>query len=253
MYGRNGDCPLVVMAASSPSDCFNTTIEACRIAVKYMTPVILLSDNTVANGAEVWKVPQLSDYKKIEVSHKVTDFKNFKPYERNPQTLARPWVPPGTKGGEHRIGGLEKADLTGNISYDPINHEKMTNFRAQKIANVANDIPATEIIGDPKAKVLVVGWGSSYGVIRETVESLYERGLSVACIHLKFINPMPRDVSGIIQRHDKVVVAEYNNGQLWTVLSSQVDKKLFKLNKVQGSTFSNSEIEDKVIQLLEEK
>ena len=200
MYGRHGESPLPVVAAATPSDAFDTAIEAVRLAVKYMTPVLLLSDNHIANGSEPWKLPDVSDLPDISVPFATTSAGNghFLPYLRDPETFARPWAIPGTPGLEHRLGGLEKEEVTGNISYDPANHQLMTDVRAWKIASIANDIPLVEVDGDDDAEVLVLGWGSTYGAIQAAMRRVRTRGIPVAAAHLRHVNPFPANLGEVL-------------------------------------------------------
>src|SRR5713226_3218633 len=245
IYGRNGECPVPVIAACSPSDCFEVAIEAARIAIRYMTPVFLLSDGYIANGQEPWLIPSVKDLKPIEVQFR-TDSNNFQPYDRNASTLARAWVRPGTPGLEHRIGGLEKDFLTGAVSYDPLNHERMVRIRAEKIARVAQDYPPTEVNGDRRGDLLVVGWGSTYGAIAQAVSQLRAKGRSVSSVHLRHLNPLPTDLGPIVKSFKKVLVPELNLGQLSKILRDAylVDAK--GINKIQGKPFKISELVTKI-------
>ncbi|MFQ5650214.1 MAG: 2-oxoacid:acceptor oxidoreductase subunit alpha [bacterium] len=249
LYGRNGEAPLPVIAASRPSDCFETVYEACRLAVKYMTPVIFLSDGYLANGAEPWPVPNAETLPAIPVSF-AKDPQSFAPFLRDEQTLARPWAVPGTPGLEHRVGGLEKQADTGNVSYDSRNHEYMTKMRAQKIANIAEEIPPTEIDGPSKGELLVVGWGSTCGAIKTAVERKQSEGKSVSRIHIRYMNPLPKDLEGILKRFKKVLVPEINAGQFVNVLRAKYLLPAISFSKVQGLPFFSSEIEDKIDELL---
>ena len=217
IYGRNGECPVPVIAAASPSDCFEVAIEAARIAVRYMTPVFLLSDGYIANGQEPWRIPDVQTLKPIPVNFR-TDPRNFFVYDRDPTTLARAWVRPGTPGLEHRIGGLEKDFLTGAVSYDPANHEKMVRIRAEKVARIAQDYPALKINGSTEGETLVVGWGSTYGAITQAVTQLRLKGRSVSSVHLRYLNPLHRDLGAVLKRFKRVVVPELNLGQLLKIL-----------------------------------
>jgi len=240
--GRNGEAPLPVLAANSPSDCFDAVIEASRTAVRYMTPVILLTDGYIANGQEPWLIPDAKSLKGIEVKFR-TDPAGYQVYARDPQTMARAWVRPGTPGLEHRIGGLEKDQLTGNVSYDPLNHEQMVHTRAEKVAKVAQDIPPTSIYGDEKGgDTLIVGWGSTYGAILQATERLRFKGRSVSAVHLRWLNPLPPDLGDVIKRFKRVLVPEMNLGQLCMLLRAKylVDAK--GINKVQGKPFKVSEL-----------
>ncbi len=241
IYGRNGECPVPVIAASTPSDCFEVAIEAARIAFRYMTPVFLLSDGYIANGQEPWLIPNTKNLKPIEVRFR-TDPNNFFVYDRDPSTLARAWVRPGTPGLEHRIGGIEKDFLTGAVSYDPINHERMVRIRAEKVARIAQDYPPTNVNGDSSGDVLVVGWGSSFGAITQAVSQLRARGRSVSSVHLRYLNPLPKDLGEILKRFKRIVVPELNLGQLSKILRAEylVDAK--GINKIQGKPFKISEL-----------
>ena len=250
LYGRNGESPVPVLAASRPSDCFETVYEAARIAIKYMTPIFFLSDNYVANGAEPWLIPQVSDLLPI-LPEFATDPENFLPYKRNPETGRRPWAPPGKEGFEHRIGGLEKADLTGNVSYDPDNHERMSQLREKKIANIAkNEIPPSEVFGDSSGDLLVIGWGGTYGALRTGVINQRQAGQSVSHLHLRFLNPLPNDLGLILQNFKKVIVAELNLGQLNQLIRSKYLVDTIAYNKIQGQPFQVAEVEAKIQQNL---
>lgn len=241
LYGRNGESPVPVLAAQSPSDCFRTVLEAARIAIRYMTPVVVLSDGYIANGQEPWKIPDASELERIQVSFR-TEPEGFQPYARDPETLARAWVRPGTPGMEHRIGGLEKHALTGAVSYDPKNHEEMVKVRAAKVERIAQDYAPLEVEGSPSGKLLVVGWGSTHGAIAGAVAELRKRGRDVSHLHLRHLNPLPRDLGEILSRFERVVVPELNLGQLRTILRSRylVDAK--GINKVQGKPFQIAEL-----------
>ncbi len=251
IYGRSSDSPVVVMAPATPGDCFYMAFEAVRIALKYMVPVIFVSDTFLANGAEPWKIPKVSELPRIETEFR-TDPRGFQPYLRDPETLSRPWVRPGTPGLEHRIGGLEKEDLTGNVSYDPANHEKMVRLRAEKVARVAMDIPLTEVRGDSSGKLLVIGWGGTYGAILEAVERLRAQGKSIAHVHLRYLSPLPADLKNIIPLFEKVLVPELNMGQLVKIIRAEylVDAK--GINKIQGQPFRVSELMEKMQEFLED-
>lgn len=245
IYGRNGECPLPVLAASTPGDCFWMTIEAFRIAMKYMTPVMLLSDGYLANGSEPWRIPELDEIPSLGFPN-AKDPAVYQPYARQEGTLARPWAVPGTPGLEHRIGGLEKANITGNVSYDPDNHDAMVRLRARKVAGIAQDIPPTEIFGEPAGDALIVGWGGTRGAITCAAEVLQEKGLSVSSIHLRYINPLPPDLGEILSRFNKVFVAEINLGQLWTVLRAKYLVDAISINEVRGKPFTIQEIVERV-------
>ena len=249
LYGRNSDSPVPVVAASTPGDCFFAAIEACRIAVKYMTPVVLLTDGYLANGAEPWSIPEVEDLPELKAEFR-TDPEGFIPYLRDPETLARPWVKPGTPGLEHRIGGIEKSDGTGNVSYDPANHEHMVRTRAAKVAGIADDIPPARVEGEEKGKLLIIGWGSTYGSITTAVSVLQARGASVSHVHLRHLNPLPRNLGGIISNFEKVLVPEMNMGQLLTVLRAEYLVDALGFNKIQGQPFKISELVDKIEEVL---
>ncbi|MEK7204294.1 MAG: 2-oxoacid:acceptor oxidoreductase subunit alpha, partial [candidate division NC10 bacterium] len=250
VFGRNSDSPLPVIAAATPSDCFAMAYEAVRIAIKYMTPVILLSDGYLANGAEPWNIPRFEELSPIPVQFR-TETEGFFPYLRDPETLARPWVRPGTPGLEHRIGGIEKEDVTGHISYAPANHELMTRARARKVAAVAQDIPPTAIRGDQAGDLLVVGWGSTYGAIAAAVDEVRARGKKVSQVHLRYLNPLPPDLGDILRRFKTVLVPEMNLGQLLTILRATYLVDAVGLNKIQGQPFKVSEMTGEILRLLE--
>mgnify|MGYP002622884007 FL=1 len=253
-YGRNGDCPVPVVAAQSPADCFTMAQEAMRIAVEYMTPVFLLTDGYIANGAEPWPIPNPEDLKPIVCEHPTEPNGNgegFLPYLRN-ERLTRPWALPGTAGLEHRLGGLEKADGTGNVSYDPDNHEHMTEIRAQKIANIADGIPPQEVKGPDTGDLLVVSWGGTYGAVWSAVRECQSRGHSVAHCHLRYLNPFPKNLSEIIARYRRVLVPELNTGQLRTILRSTFLVDAEGLNKIKGKPFLITEIVNRIEQMLSE-
>ncbi len=252
LYGRNSEAPLPVMAASRPSDCFETAYEACRIAIKYMTPVILLSDGYLANGAEPWPIPNVEDLPEISVQF-AKEPESFAPFLRDEETLARPWAIPGTPGLEHRIGGLEKEAVTGHVSYDPRNHEYMVKMRAKKVEKIADDLPPTEIDGPEKGELLIVGWGSTYGAIKTAVENKQKEGKSVSRIHLRYLNPLPRDLGDILRNFKKILVPEINMGQLVQVLRGKYVIPAVGFSKVQGLPFFTSEIEQKIDELLGDK
>ena len=251
IFGRNSDSPLPVIAAATPADCFSAAYEATRIAVKYMTPVILLTDGYLANGAEPWNIPRFEDLAPIPVVFR-TDPEGFFPYLRDPKTLARPWVKPGTPGLEHRIGGIEKADVTGNISYDPANHERMTWNRAKKVEAVQQEIPPTVVHGDASGDLLVVGWGSTFGSITAAVEGLRAQGTRVSHVHLRYLNPLPPDLDGILRRFKKILVPEMNMGQLRMILRATYLVDAAGLNKIQGQPFKVAEIVEGIQRALEE-
>jgi 2-oxoglutarate ferredoxin oxidoreductase subunit alpha len=249
ILGRPGESPLPVIAASTPSDCFDSAFEAARIALKYMTPVILLTDGYLANGSEPWLIPDFDKYPDISKPF-ATDAANFHPYSRDERTLSRPWAIPGTPGLEHRIGGLEKEHITGNVDYTPPNHELMIALRAQKIEQIENDIPLAVIDGPQKGGLLVVGWGSTYGAIRTAIESLRKKGKNAAHLHLRHLNPFPKNISELLKRYDRILVPELNTGQLKYFLQARYLVATIGLNKVQGLPFRSVEIENKILDLL---
>ena len=249
IYGRNSEAPLCVLAAATPSDCFQMAFEASRIAIKYMTPVILLSDGYIANGAEPWLLPNADELKPIEAKFH-TDPENFMPYARDEKTLARPWVIPGTPEMAHRVGGLEKEDKTGDISYDPENHQKMVNYRAEKIERIADDIPDAVVDGDKEGDLLIIGWGSTYGAITSAVERSRTKGKSVSYVHLRYINPFPKNLGEILYNFKKILVPELNKGQLLNVLRAKYLVPAIGYNKVQGLPFKAAELETKIDELL---
>ncbi len=249
LYGRHGESPLPIIAAQTPSDCFMAAYEASRIAIRYMTPVILLTDGYLANGAEPWLVPQYADLPAIPLEFR-TDPEGFLPYLRDEETLARPWVRPGTPGLEHRIGGLSKEHLTGNVSYSPANHEQMIRIRARKVATIAREIPPTKIEGAQSGKVLVVGWGGTYGALAASVKDLAARGESVGHAHLRYLNPLPPDLPEILSRFEKILVPELNMGQLVKVLRAEFLVDAIGFNKVQGRPFKISELVVRIQRLL---
>jgi 2-oxoglutarate ferredoxin oxidoreductase subunit alpha len=249
VFGRNSECPVAVLAPATPAECFTLAIEAIRIATRYMTPVFFLSDGYLANGAEPWCIPDLKDLPHIEVKF-YADKATFQPYRRDPKTLARPWAIPGTPGLEHRVGGLEKEDVTGNVSYDPINHEKMVHLRAEKIAGIANDIPELEVFGAADGKVLVLGWGSTHGSITTAVEKLQVRGASVSSAHLRYLNPFPRNLGEVLRRFERVIIPELNLGQLRMMIRARYLVDAIGLNKIQGKPFKVSEIVSKIEEML---
>jgi len=249
VFGRHGECPLPVLAASSPADCFTTTLEAARLAVKYMTPVIVLSNSYLSNGSEPFRIPKLSELPKFEVTP-LPPPGEFKPYTRDPGTLARPWAWPGLKGYEHRICGLEKAEGTGAISYDPENHEKMTRLRAEKIARVAREIPPLKVHGEPAGELLVLGWGSTYGAIKSAVADARRAGLSVSSAHLRNLYPLPPDLGPAMKRFGRVLVPEENTGQFRLLLRAELALEPVGLNKVQGQPLNSDEVLAKIKELL---
>ena len=248
VHGRHGEAPLVVLAAQSPADCFYMAIEAVRIAVKYMTPVILLTDGYLAFGSEPLRIPDYKDLPEIPVKFR-TETVGFYPYLRD-ENLARPWAIPGTPGLEHRIGGLEKKDIYGSISYEAENHEIMVHRRKEKIENVRNEIPALQIDGDREGDLLVVSWGSTYGSIKEAIRNAGAKGYHASHIHLRYINPFPKDLESILKKFKRVLIPELNLGQMASLIKSAFLKDVIQFNKVQGQPFKISEIENKIIEVL---
>jgi 2-oxoglutarate/2-oxoacid ferredoxin oxidoreductase subunit alpha len=251
MYGRHGESPIPIIAASTPADCFECAYEAVRIAVKYMTPVILMTDGQLANGAEPWLLPDTDKLPELKVEFRI-DPNGFMPYIRDPETLSRPWAIPGTPGLEHRIGGLSSEDQTGNVSYSPANNELMVRTRARKIAGIAREIPPCEVFGDEQGGPLVVlGWGSTFGSIREAVKQLREKGKRVSHIHLRYLNPLPSDLAEKLRRFGKVVVAEMNMGQLLKLVRADYLIDAVGCNKIQGRPFKVSELTNRISRALE--
>jgi 2-oxoglutarate ferredoxin oxidoreductase subunit alpha len=249
MFGRNSEAPLPILAPQTPGDCFWVAVEACRIALKYMTPVIVLSDGYLANGAEPWRVPNVSELPAFPTKFR-TDPEGFKPFLRNPETLARPWAVPGTPGLEHRIGGIEKQDVTGNINYEPDNHDKMVRLRAAKVAGVAQDIPDVVPAGDPEGDLVIVGWGSTYGSITAALKPLRAKGHKIGHIHLRHLNPFPKNLAAAMKRYKKVLVPEINLGQLAFILRGMFLVDAISYSKVEGKPFKQSEIEKKVLEVI---
>ncbi len=252
MFGRNGECPVAVVAPATPGECFDYAIEAFRIALKHMTPTVFLSDGYLGTGSEPWLIPAVEDLPRIAVTF-ATDPDTFRPYLRDPETLARPWAVPGTPGLEHRIGGLEKADITGNVSYDAENHDRMVRYRAEKVARIADDIPDLEVIGEPDGELLVLGWGSTYGAILTAVQRAQAKGLSVSCAHLRYLNPFPSNLRDVLSRFEKVLVPELNLGQLLMLVRARYLVDAVGLNKVTGRPFLIREIEQKVMEMVTNK
>ncbi len=251
LYGRNSEAPIPVLAAATPGDCFWMALEASRIALKYMVPVVVLSDGYLANGAEPWKIPTLDELPEIPVKYR-TEREGFMPYSRDPNTLARPWAVPGTPGLEHRIGGLEKQDVTGNVNYEPLNHERMVRLRAAKVAAVVQDVPDVVPAGDPDGDLLLVGWGSTYGPITAALGAQRAKGRRIGHVHLRHLNPLPKNLGEVLKRYRKVVVPEMNMGQLLWVLRAKYLVDAEGLNKIQGKPFKQSEVEAKIEQVLGE-
>ncbi|PIE23698.1 MAG: 2-oxoglutarate ferredoxin oxidoreductase subunit alpha [Planctomycetota bacterium] len=248
VYGRNGECPVPVIAAKSPADCFYQAIEAFRLAIKYVTPVMLLTDGYLANGSEPWLLPKEGELEEFKVEYR-SDPEGFQPYSRDPETLARPWVKPGTPGMRHRIGGLEKADGVGNISYDPANHEKMCHLRRDKVLGIAKELSVPEVVGDDGG-ILMVGWGSTYGAMAGTLQTAREKGIRCAHLHLTNLWPLPPGLDEIFDRYDKILVTEMNLGQLVKLLRAErPSHEYLSFTKIQGRPFYNNEILAKLEEL----
>jgi 2-oxoglutarate ferredoxin oxidoreductase subunit alpha len=249
LFGRNSEAPIPVLAAATPGDCFWIAVEASRIALKYMVPVIILSDGYLANGAEPWRIPSVDEIPGFPVRF-ATDPEGFLPYKRDPETLARPWAIPGTPGLEHRIGGLEKQDVTGNINYEPLNHEKMVRIRAAKIDAIVQDVPNVLPSGDPEGDLLLVSWGSTYGSITQAVKAERAKGRKLGHLHLRYLNPLPANLGDVLKRYGKVLVPELNMGQLLWVLRAKYLVDAVGLNKIQGRPFKQNELEQKIEEML---
>src|SRR5580700_10294084 len=250
MYGRHGESPIPVIAASTPADCFDCAYEAVRIAVKYMTPVILLTDGQLANGAEPWLLPDADKLPPIKVEF-ATNPEGFMPYTRDNETLSRPWAVPGTKGLEQLVGGLSSENLTGNVSYSPANNELMVRTRARNIAGITREIPPTQVFGDAEGDLVVLGWGSTYGPIREAVKHVRAKGKKVSHVHLRYLNPLPRDLEETLKRFKQVMIPEMNMGQLLKMIRADYLIAAFGFNKIQGRPFKVSEIENRINRALE--
>jgi 2-oxoglutarate ferredoxin oxidoreductase subunit alpha len=252
MFGRNGECPVAIVAPATPSECFDYAIEAFRIALTHMVPTIFLSDGYLGTSSEPWRLPALADLPKIEVNF-ATDAETFRPYTRDPETLARPWAVPGTPGLEHRIGGLEKADITGNVSYDAENHDRMVRFRAEKVERIAHDIPDLKVVGEQEGSLLVLGWGSTYGPALSAVQRAQAKGLSVSSAHLRYLNPFPRNLGDVLSRFDRVLIPEMNLGQLQMLIRARFLIDAEGLHQVTGRPFKITQIEEKINELVRSK
>jgi 2-oxoglutarate ferredoxin oxidoreductase subunit alpha len=252
MYGRHGESPLPIVAASTPSDCFDAAIEAARLAITYRTPVILLSDTFLGNSSEPWLLPDVDAIPAIDPDFTTGPNQDgeFMPYLRD-EKLARPWAVPGTPGLEHRIGGLEKQDVTGNISYDPLNHERMTELRAAKIAGIADDIPPLEVDHEEGAELLVLGWGSTSGAIRAAVRRVRGGGHKVAAAHLRHLSPLPRNTGDVVRSYPKVLVPEMNTGQLVRMIRAEFLVPAEGFNKVQGLPIVPEELENEILRRIQ--
>ena len=255
VYGRNGEAPMPVIAASTPGDCYYTAYEACKMAVKYMTPVMMLSDGYLVNGSEPWIIPNpddLGDFDVEFVKENLTDEK-YLPYKRNEKTLARGWAIPGTKGLEHRIGGIEKQDVTGDVNYDSDNHEKMVQIRAQKVANIANELPPTEVFGETKGDLLILSWGSTHGTCKSATESLLSENFKVAHVSIRWISPLPNDLKDILSNYKKVLMPEINTGQFRQMIRAEFLVDAIGLNEVQGKPLGASTIVAKAKEIINER
>lgn len=249
LFGRNSEAPIPVIAAATPSDCFWAALEASRIAVKYMVPVIVLADGYLANGSEPWKVPNVDEIPAIPVKF-ATNPQGFLPYKRDPKTLARPWAVPGTPGLEHRVGGLEKQDVTGNINYEPLNHEKMVRIRAAKVEAITQDIPDAVPVGDQHGDLLIVAWGSTHGAITAALRAQRAKGRKIGHLHLRHLNPLPANLGEVLKRYKNVLVPELNMGQLLWLLRAKYLIDAIGLNKIQGRPFKQAELEQKIEEVL---
>ncbi len=249
MFGRNGESPIPILAPSSPKDCFDTAVEAFRIAVRHMTPVFILSEGFLANGSEPWRIPTIKELEPIQVKH-ADDPVDFQPYDREPDTLARPWVIPGTPGMEHRLGGLEKQPVTGTVSYAPEDHEAMCQQRAEKVQRIADFLPDLEVTGHEQGELLVLSWGGCYGAAATAVQQTNGKGLSVGHAHLRYLNPFPHNLGKVMARYDRVMIPELNSGQLALLVRAQYLLDVVSLPKLHGQPFSIGEIEAKIEELL---
>ena len=249
IYGRNGEAPMVVLAPATPADCFMMAYEACRIALKYMIPVILLSDGYIANGSEPWQIPDINTLPDME-TRILKKKEGFAPFNHGNPDLARPWALPGTPGMEHRIGGLEKWEETGHVSYDPENHQKMVELRQEKVDIIARDLPPAKPFGKESGDLLVIGWGGTHGALRSAVESAQDEGMAVSHLHLRHLNPFPKNLGEILVKFQKVMIAELNLGQLSTIIRSKFLVDAVSLNKVQGKPFTQTEVYNKITKLV---
>jgi 2-oxoglutarate ferredoxin oxidoreductase subunit alpha len=253
MYGRHGESPVAIIAPATPGECFHLAIEAVRISTKYMTPVIFLSDGYLANGAEPWAIPDMSEFQPIEINHPKASEVHFYPYHRNPETLSRPWAIPGTPGLEHRLGGLEKQEETGNVSYDPLNHDAMIKVRAKKIAGIVQDVPDLEVYGDESGDILLLGWGSTHGAITSAVDKMREEGLSISSAHLRYLNPFPKNLEKVLSSFKTVIIPEMNQGQLVQLIRAKFLIDAIPVNKTQGKPFKITEITSAVKEISQKK
>ena len=249
MFGRHGESPVPIVAPASPADCFAAALEACTVATRHMVPVILLSDGYLANGAEPWKLPALEELPDMEVDFR-TDPQGFLPYLRDQETLARPWAIPGTPGLEHRIGGIEKQESTGNVNYEPANHERMVRLRAEKVARIADRLPPLQVDGEPEGELLVLGWGSTRGALIGGVNLARKDGMRVSRAHFRWLNPLPANTGDVLARFDKVLLPEMNLGQLAMLLRARFLKDVISYSKVEGRPFFRKQIYDKIVEVL---
>ena len=246
LFGRNGEAPVIVMAATSSVDCFYSAYESVKFSLEHMTPVILLTDGSLANGSEVFKIPEVKDLPEINPPIVKANDPDFKPYKRDPEKLSRPWAIPGTPGLRHRIGGLEKENITGNVSHDPLNHQEMTRIRAEKVARVANYIPEQEIIGEDEGELLVISWGGTYGVMLTAINELRDEGEKISLAHFKYIMPLPKNTGDILSKFRKKLVCEINMGQFANYLRMTHPGHTYEqYNKVQGLPFMVKELKEK--------
>jgi 2-oxoglutarate/2-oxoacid ferredoxin oxidoreductase subunit alpha len=252
MFGRHGEAPMPVLAAASPADCFVLTLEAARIALKYMTPVLLLSDGYIGQASEPWKIPAIDDLPVID-SYFATDKTDFAPYKRDPQTLRRQWAVPGFEGMEHRIGGLEKEDGSGNVSHDPKNHEKMVALRQEKVERIAFDIPRAVVHGEQSGDILLVSWGSTFGAAQTAFDRIRAKEIPISFLHLRHLNPFPANLGEILNRFDRIVVPELNSGHLQFLLQAKYLKGVTGIHKIQGNPFRSDELEEKIIEVINKK
>ncbi len=251
MYGRNGECPAIVVAPATPGECFDMAIESFRLALKYMTPVFFLSDGYLANGSEPWRIPDMQELPRFDVSFPTGENGFIPPYTRDPETNARPWIIPGTAGLEHQIGGLEKEHITGKVSYDSENHELMTRLRVAKVEGAVQSVPDLQVHGDEKGDLLVLGWGSTLGAIRHAVNNVRKKGYAVSFAHLRYLHPLPANTETVLNNFHQVLMPELNLGQLRMMLRAKFLVDIIGLNKVQGQPFRTAEIEDRIYELLE--
>ena len=251
MFGRNGESPVAIVAPATPADCFEMAIEAFRIALRHMVPTVFLSDGYLANSSEPWRIPSVDDLPKINVEF-ATDPENFQPYARDEETLARPWAIPGTPGLEHRIGGLEKSDGSGNVSYDADNHERMVKYRAEKVARIARDIPDVRVMGEAEGELLVLGWGSTFGAITTAVQRAQADGLSVSAAHLRHLNPFPENLGDVLSRFETVLIPELNLGQLLVLIRARYLVDAIGLHRVKGRPLRVSDVRAKIDELVRE-